>query len=41
MPRILMTPFLGYGAAYFVGQDAIKGANATGNLAATCSSRLK
>jgi cation/acetate symporter len=30
----LMTPFLGYGAAYFVGQDAIKKANAAGNLAA-------
>ncbi len=30
----LMTPVLGYGAAYFVGQDAIKAANAAGNLAA-------
>jgi len=30
----LMTPILGYGAAYFVGQDAIKQANAAGNLAA-------
>ncbi|MFC4769932.1 cation acetate symporter [Effusibacillus consociatus] len=30
----LMTPILGYGAAYFVGTDAIKKANAAGNLAA-------
>ena len=30
----LMTPILGYGAAYFVGQDVIKQANAAGNLAA-------
>jgi cation/acetate symporter len=30
----LMTPILGYGAAYFVGQDVIKKANAAGNLAA-------
>ncbi|GAX89173.1 solute symporter family protein [Effusibacillus lacus] len=30
----LMTPILGYGAAYFVGQDSIKKANAAGNLAA-------
>ncbi|BCJ87258.1 solute symporter family protein [Effusibacillus dendaii] len=30
----LMTPILGYGAAYFVGQDMIKKANAAGNLAA-------
>ncbi|MEB3101917.1 solute symporter family protein [Ferviditalea candida] len=30
----LMTPLLGYGAAYFVGIDAIKKANAAGNLAA-------
>lgn len=30
----LMTPILGYGAAYFVGIDAIKKANAAGNLAA-------
>lgn len=30
----LMTPILGYGAAYFVGTDAIKAANAAGNLAA-------
>ncbi|WP_126425095.1 solute symporter family protein [Brevibacillus marinus] len=30
----LMTPLLGYGAAYFVGQQAIKDANAAGNLAA-------
>lgn len=30
----LMTPILGYGAAYFVGQDAISKANAAGNLAA-------
>lgn len=30
----LMTPILGYGSAYFVGQSAIKKANAAGNLAA-------
>jgi cation/acetate symporter len=30
----LMTPILGYGAAYFLGQDTIKKANAAGNLAA-------
>lgn len=30
----LMTPVLGYGSAYFVGQEAIKKANAAGNLAA-------
>jgi cation/acetate symporter len=30
----LMTPILGYGAAYFVGQEEIKAANTAGNLAA-------
>jgi cation/acetate symporter len=30
----LMTPILGYGAAYFLGQDTIKKANTAGNLAA-------
>jgi len=30
----LMTPVLGYGAAYFLGRDAIKAANPAGNLAA-------
>ncbi|MGD8188986.1 solute symporter family protein [Brevibacillus ginsengisoli] len=30
----LMTPILGYGAAYFVGKDAIVAANKAGNLAA-------
>lgn len=30
----LLTPFLGYGAALFVGRDAITQANAAGNLAA-------
>lgn len=30
----LMTPILGYGAAYFVGQATIKAGNAAGNLAA-------
>ncbi|BCJ88455.1 solute symporter family protein [Effusibacillus dendaii] len=30
----LMTPILGYGATYFVGIDAIRKANAAGNLAA-------